>query len=282
MWKLTKHTNVSAVAFGACLFHASGLHCEDALHPKEWRKFKLSKITPETHNVSRLRFTLQSPEDQVGLPVASCLLARANIDGKNEIRPYTPVSSNEEKGYVDLVVKGYEQGKVSKHIVNLKVGDELEMKGPFKKYPYKPNTKKVIGMIAGGSGITPMLQVAKEILRNPKDETKVRLLFANVKEEDIILRNELDTLAYFYPDRFEVIYCLDKAPEKWTGYSGYITKEMLQSTMPVPSEENLIMVCGPPPMMFHISGNKAKDKSQGDLNGLLSEMKYTSSMVFKF
>ena len=44
------------------------------------------------------------------------------------------------------VVKGYEQGKLSKHIVGLKEGDTLEFKGPVMKLTYKPNMKKAIGM----------------------------------------------------------------------------------------------------------------------------------------
>ncbi len=45
------------------------------------------------------------------------------------------------------VVKGYPDGKMSKHIVNLNVGDSLECKGPISKLPYKPNMKKKIGMV---------------------------------------------------------------------------------------------------------------------------------------
>jgi cytochrome-b5 reductase len=48
---------------------------------------------------------------------------------------------------------------MSKHLGELKVGDTLDFKGPLPKYPYKANTKKHVGMIAGGTGITPMLQV---------------------------------------------------------------------------------------------------------------------------
>jgi len=54
---------------------------------------------------------------------------------------------------------------------------------------------KAIGMIAGGTGITPMLQVLHEVLDNPADTTQVSLVFANVTEEDIMLRKELDGLA---------------------------------------------------------------------------------------
>ena len=47
-------------------------------------------------------------------------------------------------------------------------------------------------------------------------------------------------------------------------------------------EDSLILVCGPPGMMNHISGDKAKDRSQGELTGILKELGYTAEMVYKF
>lgn len=64
-------------------------------------------------------------------------------------------------------------------------------------------TAEVHVQIAGGSGITPMYQVAQEILRNPEDKTQVSLIFANQTEQDIILRKELDDLAAKH-DNFQV------------------------------------------------------------------------------
>ena len=61
-------------------------------------------------------------------------------------------------------------------------------------------------MIAGGSGITPMFQVAQGILRNPLDATKVFLVYANVTEEDILLRRELDAWARDHRARFKVYF----------------------------------------------------------------------------
>lgn len=49
--------------------------------------------------------------------------------------------------------------------------------------------------IAGGSGLTPMLQVIKEIERNPDDKTQVNFVFANQSVDDIILKKELDDIA---------------------------------------------------------------------------------------
>jgi cytochrome-b5 reductase len=69
-----------------------------------------------------------------------------------------------------------------RHIFDMKVGEHLEMKGPFQKIEYTANMKSAIGMVAGGTGITPMYQVLTKILANPRDKTEVRLLFANETE----------------------------------------------------------------------------------------------------
>lgn len=274
----------SVSAFSA--YSSSSAQCEGdekkvALSPREFRSFTVRKVDDVTHNTKRIVFDLPSADHEMGITTASCLLAKASVNGKNVVRPYTPTNINSEKGFLELVVKGYPTGLLSKHIVELKEGDVLEMKGPFVKFEYKPNKYKQIGFIAGGSGLTPMLQVAKEICRNPADKTEIVLLFANVTEQDIILRDELDALQYLYP-QFKVVHVLSNPSETWTGLKGFVSKEMVEEFMPAPSDDNMVCVCGPPPMMYHISGDKAKDKTQGELQGLLKDLNYTFTQVFKF
>ena len=66
-------------------------------------------------------------------------------------------------------------------------------------------------MLAGGTGITPMYQVINAILRDPSDRTQLSLVSANVGEDDILLRKELDTLAATH-DNFRVYYVLNEPP----------------------------------------------------------------------
>lgn len=272
--------SVSAMAASA---HSEGSDGEKktALSPSEFRAFRVRSVESVTHNTKRLVFDLPGEDYEMGITTASVLLAKATVDGKTVVRPYTPTNVNAEKGFIELVVKGYPSGLLSKFIVELQEGDVLEMKGPFLKFEYKPNMYKRIGMIAGGSGITPMLQLAKEICRNPADKTELVLIYANVTEEDIILREEVDALQFLYP-QFKVVHVLSNPAETWTGLKGFVSKEMIEEFMPPPSDDNLVCVCGPPPMMYHISGDKAKDKSQGELQGLLKELNYTGTQVFKY
>ncbi|GAV87134.1 NAD_binding_1 domain-containing protein/FAD_binding_6 domain-containing protein [Cephalotus follicularis] len=257
-----------------------------ALNPNKWIEFKLQDTARVSHNAQLFRFSFD-PTSKLGLDVASCLLTRAPLgqdaEGKTKYvtRPYTPISDPDSKGYFDLLIKVYPEGKMSQHFASLKPGDVLEVKGPIEKLRYSPNMKKHIGMIAGGTGITPMLQVIEAILKNPDDNTQISLLYANVSPDDILLKQKLDVLADSHPN-LKIFYTVDNPSKNWKGGKGYISKDMALKGLPGPSDDTLILVCGPPGMMEHISGDKAKNYSQGELTGILKELGYTEQMVYKF
>lgn len=99
-------------------------------------------------------------------------------------------------------------------------------------------------MIAGGTGITPMLQIIRAVLKNPLDFTKINLIYANVNEDDILLKKELDDLMNTYPDRFFVYYVLNNPPAGWTGGVGFVSKDQIEKHMP-PTDHNIkVLMCG--------------------------------------
>ncbi|OIV99927.1 hypothetical protein TanjilG_26265 [Lupinus angustifolius] len=257
-----------------------------ALVPDKWIEFKLQDTARVSHNTQLFRFSFD-PTKKLGLDIASCIVTRAplgqNAEGKPKyvIRPYTPISDPESKGYFDLLIKVYPEGKMSQHFASLKPGDVVEVKGPVEKLRYTPNMKKHIGMIAGGTGITPMLQVIEAVLKNPDDKTQISLLYANVSPDDILLKQKLDVLAASHPN-LKVFYTVDNPTKNWRGGAGYISKDVVVKGLPSPSDDTLILVCGPPGMMKHVSGEKAKDWTQGEISGILKEAGYTEEMVYKF
>lgn len=221
------------------------------LKPDVFQEFPLKEKTVTSHNVAIYRFALPKPTDILGLPIGQHISLAATPQGveKEVVRSYTPISSDEDKGHVDFMIKSYPQGNISAHMARLKIGDTMKMKGPKGAMVYTPNMCRHIGMIAGGTGITPMLQIVKAIQRGrPLDRTKVDLIFANVNPDDILLKEDLDRLAREDAD-FNVYYVLNNPPEGWSGGVGFVTADMIKAKLPAPAADIKIMVCGPPPMV---------------------------------
>mmetsp|Transcript_87660 Transcript_87660/g.237641 ORF Transcript_87660/g.237641 Transcript_87660/m.237641 type:complete len:318 (+) Transcript_87660:41-994(+) len=198
--------------------------------------------------------------------------------GNQEIeRKYTPVTGNETPGHVDLVIKVYrpgstkmpdgkevtwsDGGKIGLYLDSKMPGDFIEIMGPLGlneymgrgafKLPGRTVTATRVGMLAGGTGVTPMLQVVQAALRDPQDTCCFSLIYANKTEDDILCRDILDELAKTSRGRFSLFYTLDFPPAGWQGQTGFITAAMIQECLPAPSDDTLVLMCGPPPMVEH-------------------------------
>ncbi|XXH04790.1 hypothetical protein Hte_011212 [Hypoxylon texense] len=236
------------------------------LKPTVFQEFELKEKTVISHNVAIYRFLLPTPSSILGLPIGQHISIGAAIpqpDGstKEIVRSYTPISGDHQPGYFDLLIKSYPTGNISKHMASLAVGQTIRVKGPKGAFVYTPNMVRHFGMVAGGTGITPMLQIIRAIIRGRPtgDKTEVDLIFANVTTQDILLKEDLDALTK-EDAGIRVHYVLDKPPEGWTGGVGYVTADMVTKWLPKPAEDIKVLLCGPPPM---ISGLKKATESLG-------------------
>lgn len=242
-----------------------------ALDARKKIKFKLVEREEVTHNVRRFRFVPPEEGQELGLPIGKHVFLSTMQDGKLVSRPYSPISPGDAK-FMDVVVKVYYAnehpkfpagGQMSQFMDTLKVGDYLDVRGPIGKYEYAApgvltvkktggvvETKQVqhLGMIAGGTGVTPLLSIARAILADPSDHTHVSLLFANNTEDDIILRPELDRLAEQHSN-FKVWYVLVDPPASWDYSKGFVSQEMIKEQLPTPGQGTTYLLCGPPPMI---------------------------------
>jgi len=230
---------------------------DKVLSKTEFREFALQEKTVLSHNTAIYRFALPRPTDVLGLPIGQHISLAAVIDDPNKpvVRSYTPTSSDYDQGHFDLLIKSYPTGNISKYVANLKIGDTMQVRGPKGAMVYTPNMVRHFGMIAGGTGITPMLQVIKAIIRGRAsgDQTEVDLLFANVNPDDILLKDELDSLAA-NDAGFRVHYVLNNPPEGWTGATGFVTQDLIKEKLPAPAKDVKILICGPPPMVKAMKG----------------------------
>lgn len=267
-----------------------------ALVANKYRKFQLIGKSDISHNTRLFRFALQSKTTVLGLPCGMNISVRffddkkTNEDGTPEEvrRPYTPVSSNDEIGYFDMVIKIYDQGRMTQYLDSIQLGEYIEARGPLGmlhisdctllahmfnglfvclfegrvqyvgrgefRLKTRGNWESIhvthIGMIAGGTGITPMMQVIRQICKDKEDETQLSLIFGNVSVDDILLYEQLKDVRE-NTDNIHVYFTVDKRPddEEWEEGVGYVTVEMLKDKIFPPGINTLVLNCGPPIMM---------------------------------
>ncbi|CCK72097.1 cytochrome-b5 reductase KNAG_0J00140 [Huiozyma naganishii CBS 8797] len=242
-----------------------------SLTPDEWTPLEFEKKKKISQNTCMYKFKLRNPREKLNVPVGYHVSVKCIINGKEEIRHYSPVS-HDAKGYIELIVKTYHTGHVSEYFSELKAGDKVLFRGPTGEYQYREQEKEMtqLGLVAGGSGITPMLQVLNEIVSKPLELSRVSLLYANETEDDILMKSELDQMVAKYP-HFEVHYVLHHAPKDWEGSTGLITKNQMEKFLPSFAEDHRLLICGPQNMTEIVLGfarelgwSSGIQKSKGD------------------
>ncbi|XP_029063047.1 NADH-cytochrome b5 reductase 3 [Monodon monoceros] len=117
---------------------------------------------------------------------------------------------------------------MTQYLENMKTGDTILFQGPsgrlfyhgsgkfaFKPYKTSELDNKLVhhlGMIAGGTGVTPLLQLIRCITKKPSDKTRMSLVCANQTQEEILVRKELEEVDRTHPKQFNLWYTLDRPP----------------------------------------------------------------------
>ena len=221
------------------------------LHPG-LQKATLTAIKEETKDTKAYTFELSLP---MLFRAGQYVTLRKKIGDSLVNRPYgvasSPLESLHNKSLTLMIKKA---GFFSDYLFdNAKVGDEFEIEGPSGFFYYEPLTdKKEVIAVAGGSGITPFLAMAKAIVEG-QENFHMTLLYGANKEEELIAKDELDKLP---KDKIKVVYVL--ANEEKKGYEhGFISAELINKYAP---ESYTLMFCGSDGMGKFLNGELKKLK----------------------
>lgn len=221
--------------------------------------------------------------------------------GKKLSKSYSPVSHPQMKGLFDLIVKSYPVqpgGGVGKYLCDMQVGDSITATLKKERVMHESSTVegrwKHVGLIAGGTGIAPLLQLARILLDSPHDgETTIHLLFINRHEDDILGHSIIEQMVKDHPQQFFVTYSLTDSSES-EYETGRGTVDMAKRALPPSSSEGdtMIFVCGKDGFVDYWSGPVGRGppkpdgakgpKIQGPLQGVLKKAGYTAEQVFKY
>jgi len=214
----------------------------------------ISKIENITHNVRQLTF-----EKPAGFEFTPGQAAEVGIDKdgwRDADNPFT-FTALPEWDELQFTIKIYpSHDGLTEQIGQLQTGDRFIIGDPWGTIEYKGKGT----FIAGGAGVTPFIAILR-MLRERGELSGHRLIFANKREADIILRNEFDAMP-----GLEVVYVL--SGEKKDGFEyGRIDKDMLQRL--IGSTDEQFYVCGPDDMVDDI--NAALKDMGADPDGLTFE-----------
>jgi len=250
---------------------------------EEWTSVKLLKKEIVNHDTALFTFATPDTSKPLGLSTCACILARSG----ELIRPYTPISTNDDIGEFELLVKFYPNGSnndgpgFSSSMWHMNEGESLDFKHiPFNVKIQYPFQCEKISMLVGGTGITPMIQAIHPLLGNVADSTNINLIYGSRTEDDILGKEILNEWVARHPDQLSVTHVLShESPESnWRGERGFITKDLLQKYDVLPGNGHMVFICGPPPMYDALCG----PRGEKELKGTLSEMGFKSEEVSKF
>ncbi|MCU1389630.1 MAG: Oxidoreductase FAD-binding domain protein [Ilumatobacteraceae bacterium] len=193
--------------------------------------------TPDTRT-----FVVDVPDDLRDLfayRAGQFCTVRAQIDGDDVLRCYSMSSAPGVDADLAVTVKRVPGGAMSNWLNdNVVVGGNLQLSKPAGTFCPADSAAPVIGF-CGGSGITPVLSIAKEILSTT--ERSVKLLVANRDAASVIFRDELSRLELQNTGRLEVRHHLDSN-------GGYLHPDTVRDFV-AGSEGAEMFICGPTPFM---------------------------------
>jgi ferredoxin-NADP reductase len=210
----------------------------------DWQLATVAAIRDETPTVRS--FTLDLPSwagHRAGQHVDLRLTAE---DGYSVERSYSIASEPERHGQVDITVERIPGGEVSPFLHEVVVpGDRLEVRGPIGGYfVWDANLGGPLLLVAGGSGVVPLMAMARHRARAASN-VPARLLLSARGPDERIYREELDRLAAA-GDGFEVAYTLTRQqPPGWTGYARRIDEQMLAEVIEPLGAATRAFACGP-------------------------------------
>jgi glycine betaine catabolism B len=228
------------------------LHVEEMAEPEElppmeeqlqalWTAGEVNccRIVDETADVKTFHFTTEPPTLFRYQP-GQFINLELEIDGKTVIRPYSLSSSPSRPHHLAITVKrlpgrraDLPPGLVSNWLHDhLKVGDRIKLRGePCGNFTCLPNLPPKILFLSAGSGITPMISMARWI-QDTLSACDVVFFHSARTPEDIIFRRELEAMATL--PNFRVVFTISRmaAQSNWTGLTGRISEMMLQMVVP--------------------------------------------------
>jgi len=209
-------------------------------------RLQLARIDVQTHDTKTLRFLPVDGARLLARP-GQFLTFQWRIDRMLVPRSYSICSSPTQTAYVEITPKRVPNGYVSSFLnEHAAVGLVVEASGPFGQFYFDVERHRHVVLIAGGSGITPMMSMLRYIDDRCLD-TPVVLLYCVRTRNDIIFADDLREMRRRLQN-FRMVLMLSQPDGAWNGARGRLSRDLIAAHV-----EDLraatVFLCGPRPFM---------------------------------
>jgi ferredoxin-NADP reductase len=216
-----------------------------------WRVGEVAELVDETPRARTIVLDVPGwPGHRAGQHVDVRLTAE---DGYQAQRSYS-IASGPEDARVAITVELLTDGEVSSYLVGeLRLGDQLELRGPIGGYfVWEARMGGPLLLVAGGSGIVPLMSILRHREASGAS-VGARLVYSSRSWEDVIYRDELQRLSAG-ANSLKVFHTLTRSqPPGWTEYTRRVDGAMLSETAWPASSAPTAFVCGPTPFVESVA-----------------------------
>ncbi|GAB2498690.1 ferredoxin--NADP reductase [Algoriphagus taiwanensis] len=214
---------------------------------------KVREVVKETSDTVTIYF--EQPEPYLDYKPGQFLTLVMDFEGKEQRRSYSLCTSPFVDPFPGISVKRVPGGLFSNYL-NEKVfpGKTINVLKPLGNFTtdFHSQNRRHFFLIAGGSGITPLMGILKSVLVN-EPQSVITLIYCSRNEEQIIFKKQLDLLQKANSDRLNIIHNLSQPSEGWTGLKGRLSADLLRELFAKAEfekrYEEVYFLCGPDGIM---------------------------------
>ena len=151
-------------------------------------------------------------------------------------------------GKLEFLIKEYPDGAFSSLLASgaLKPGTAIRFTGPYGSFNLAGTDRDIL-MVAGGSGMAPVLALLRK-LADAGSERRVRFLYGARTSEDLFYRDVIAELGDRLAD-FAYTEVLSEPGDGWSGPTGFVHELAARTIADGELSDPEVYTCGPPPMI---------------------------------
>lgn len=210
----------------------------------ESRTARVSEVAMISSTVAKL--VVEPDADAPPISFIPGQYVHLSVPGTSEHRSYSFANAAFEAGRYTFYIKVLEHGAMSDYLSQrAQPGDEMTVTGPFGRFYLRPVERPIV-MVAGGTGLAPMLSMLDTMVANDDTDHPVRLLYGANTADELFAFEQFKG----YADQGLALtteFCVVEPESGWEGAAGHVTGLLRPGILE--GGECEFYLCGPPPMI---------------------------------